>query len=695
VLVQAAVAAGARAAIPGADDPNTYTFHRFRQERLDFNRRTLVEAYKKVGHRDPKWDDDAIQALELLSQFFADGSVEPIYQKPGGPGPDDILKHVDGAVAAGCDDAIVVYARGAMLHERGDVQAAKPVLAEALELAKQSQYPPFRVGAIASRLSRLFDPNQNRAARTTAASLARTALEFGEKSITRAVVANDHRHVLATLEETFEQAPTDVKQKFVAAIEAQKDADPWMLHLFKGKLHVTQAWDARGDGPARTVRDEGWQRFFEELTKAREHLAKAHDLHPQYPEAASQMIVVAKGAGSRLNETGRDWFDKAVKAQFDYYLAYDEYVESIYPKWGGSYEQMVEFGRECARTRRYDTYVPYQLVRICEKINDDGARDLAIFKNPRVYPHVSRMLEEFVQQGPKHLQHDWARTYHLGIAWRAGQYRDAAALMQKLGDKLVPAALEKVRGSAPLVTSEVQAMTSKHAPALSRAETAFADGKNYPAAIAAYADVLADMDKENDQTGRLFVRYRLRQFQIEKDFYDGKEISLTPAEDFVPWYAETGDWKRGDDGTLVGSTKGDGRNARILCNADFGDRYELTAKVHWGNPQTELAALFVGVLQPYGSYASIGRHGDVFLASGMDSKTLAHPVEDVNRLTVRVNGWQMSAKLNGQEVGGVRMRRWLIKEVRIGLGIPREVPGWAVRFSDVKIQMIGAAGDEN
>ena len=680
----------ARAAIPGADDPKAYTYYQFQKERLEFGRRTLVQAYTSAGSRNPAWDEQAVQALDLLARYFANGSVEPLY-KAEVPGHEEVLKAAEAAIAAGCDDPMVFYAQGAMLHDMKRLEAAKPILAKALELAKVSKYGPYRTGTMAARLATFFDPKRNPADRDRAAALKSTALELAEKAVTRPVAGKDQRQILLWVDDEFDQAPISAKQKFVAKIEADPQTDPWMLHVLKGKLHIRQGWDARGSGFAGTVTDQGWKVFREELAKAREHLTKAHELHPEYPEAASYMIEVAMGASERQGET-REWLDKAARAQLDYYPAYNNYVWSIYPRWGGSHEMMFEFGRECADTGRYDTYVPYQLIRICERINNDRGKDFSVYRIPEVYRGVKQTFEEMERKAPKHLDRAWYQTYHMGIALRAGQYGEAAALLQKVGENARPDALALVGGSAPFVLSEVHAMTSKRAALLTEAEAAFAGGQNYPAAISGYQDALAAMEKDKEEGGQLFVRYRLKQLVIEKDYYDQKEVSLTPGEDFAPWYVQSGDWKREKDGTLVATTQEGGGGARLLCKADFGNDYELTAKVEWGDPNVSLASILVGVMDPYWSHAGLGRGGEVFMASGMESKRFPQEINQVNHMVVRVNGGRMSLKLNGNQVGEIRMRRWQSKDVKIGLGIPNDQPGWTVRFSDVKIKLLGAGG---
>jgi hypothetical protein len=357
------------------------------------------------------------------------------------------------------------------------------------------------------------------------------------------------------------------------------------------------------------------------------------------------------------------------------------------------HEQMFDFGVECLKTGRFDTYVPYQLMKACERIDYDAGKDFALYRDPEVYRTVHSMFQQFQSKAPKHLDHAWYQTYHMGIAWRAGQYRDAAALLQTLGEHVRPNGLEMVQGWPPFVISQIQAMTSKHAPRISEAEADFAGARNYAAAIGQYQDVLGAMEKLKDDPGLLFVRYRLKQLQVEKDFYDGKEVSLTPGADFSPWYVQAGDWKRDKDGALLGATKNDGERARLLCNADFGPSYELSAKVQGPDPQSAMAALYVGVSGSYFSYAGIRGQGEVFIVSSYESRTVPQQLQETNELVLRVNGKQMSVLLNGKSVGQIHILP-PTRNVRVGLGIPTQDAGCSARFSDVKIKLLGAVGEK-
>jgi hypothetical protein len=487
------------------------------------------------------------------------------------------------------------------------------------------------------------------------------------------------------------------KREIVQLMAADPATDPWMLHLFSGKYHIRAAWTARGGGWANTVTDEGWKGFFDHLKQAREHLVKAHEMHPEYPEAATAMIEVAMGTGGRDGDGMREWFDKAVKAQFDYFPAYNNYVWAIYPRWHGSHEEMFEFGLECLQTQRFDTGVPYQLVRICERINRDGEDDFSFYAVPQVYQAITSMFDQFEQKAPKHLDHDWYRCYHLAIAWRARRYHDAAELIKRIGH-FDPRPFELVRGWATGALSEIQAMTSRQAETLRDGEQALTRGQDYAAAINDYKLALAELQKEKDHPGLLFVRYRLKQLEIERDFWDGKEVSLIPpaGQLMAPWYPTAGDWKPAQDGALVGTTRDDGQRARLLCNADFGPSYELSGKVDWSAPgDGNLASLYVGVYAEQWSHVGISRRGEVFAASAYESRTWPQQLKnDVNEITVRVNGARMSVKVNGTDVGEIRIPVTATRDVHVGLGIPTQHPGCVVRFRDVNVKLLGAAGGE-
>lgn len=94
-VMPVAPARGDLAAIAAKRD--CYTAHTYATEAIEFNRRTLGEAYKEVGKRDPKWDDAALALLEAASLNFPYRTLGQLYQPKEYP---SVAKCADLAQAA-------------------------------------------------------------------------------------------------------------------------------------------------------------------------------------------------------------------------------------------------------------------------------------------------------------------------------------------------------------------------------------------------------------------------------------------------------------------------------------------------------------------------------------------------------------------------------------------------------------------
>src|SRR5687767_11029164 len=86
-------------------------------------RRTVAEAYETAGRRDPKWDAPARETLRVMSLIWAD--------LPAGVpnGPRHAFDLAGKAVAAGCDDPMIVY-----VHARMYDVAVRKSMDEAVKL---------------------------------------------------------------------------------------------------------------------------------------------------------------------------------------------------------------------------------------------------------------------------------------------------------------------------------------------------------------------------------------------------------------------------------------------------------------------------------------------------------------------------------------------------------------------------------
>ena len=118
---------------------DTASIQKRRREFLEWNRRTLTDAYDKVGKKDPKWDKLAHEALEHAARLFSLQLDPPVRMA-------EIYRPSKAAVDAGCDDPLVVCllnrsARGKNYPGQEEMIRRMKVSGKALQA---SQYPAIR-----------------------------------------------------------------------------------------------------------------------------------------------------------------------------------------------------------------------------------------------------------------------------------------------------------------------------------------------------------------------------------------------------------------------------------------------------------------------------------------------------------------------------------------------------------------------
>ena len=277
--------------------------------RADFNREQHAWFAEKLrgdfeahGKRDAPW---AGSYREFLADWAA--AASDFY-------PPATMERLDGRaaelVAAGCDDPVFGLLRGGIDVARG---RPKPALEAFRRLAdvQRAGYPALYAG-YALQWSRQAQaaidpakaavPNIDTAAHEIALAIARDpSFAAGHQRIYIDSYMPASDQLLAVAAERFAKPDSGV--------------GPWVTAIVLGRDHVRRAWKARGSGFADTVAPAGWKGFHEHLAAAREQFTRAHEMHPEWPEAAGEMITVSLGDGS---DEERLWFDRAVTAQFDH-----------------------------------------------------------------------------------------------------------------------------------------------------------------------------------------------------------------------------------------------------------------------------------------------------------------------------------------------------------------------------------------
>jgi hypothetical protein len=208
----------------------------------------------------------------------------------------------------------------------------------------------------------------------------------------------------------------------------------WAKETILADLEVRWAWRIRGGHWAHLVKEDSWKGFVEHLELASKHAEKAYELRPDRPEAPSKMLIVHMGLSSGPIKL-REWFDRAIKAQFDYAGAYVGLANACSTRWGGNDEMVLALGCRFAETNRYDTDVPTQLFYACKRIAIERADARSVFSHPQVKEAVIGYAKAMLDQ-PEAEPSRTLRNQSLAAisAWLAGD------------DALAAAALKKTRG---------------------------------------------------------------------------------------------------------------------------------------------------------------------------------------------------------------------------------------------------------
>jgi DNA-directed RNA polymerase subunit RPC12/RpoP len=319
---------------------------------LDFNLKTTVGAFEKIGKKNPKWNKAVLAALDGGARVFTSAKYYNGYnfQK--------LYPFTKEAIDAGCDDPLVLY-----LHARSTPYGLRDgqftaddenrIIAAAWAMEK-SKYPAFRrlvalnygLGAL-RRLKLDSEPAQKEFQRMFAAfldQLHQTAREGGGdpriKDFIYIYTVELHRWRMQQLKNG---------ETTLAWVEEQLKSTPaleWARLQWRGEFYLSFAWQARGNGYASEVTEDGFRLFGERLQESGRCLESAWKMNPSSGPAAATMLTVTKGLGGDY-DTMKTWFARAMQADPYNLLACQNMMDYLDPKWGGSQEKLLAFGRAC------------------------------------------------------------------------------------------------------------------------------------------------------------------------------------------------------------------------------------------------------------------------------------------------------------------------------------------------------------
>jgi hypothetical protein len=665
---------------------NATTERDFRQRVLEFNLRTMVDAYQQVGDRSPAWDDTALHVLRGYAAAFARVTDRPTDSA--------LLADANKALAAGCTDPLVLYCCGAALQTSGDEARAGSLLTRSLEGLRKSRYPRIRAGFAALRLANM---NEGRGPRRSAATQWQTGRDLLAEAVADgAYRKGEERVLLFHLTEYVEEMPQRECSQLYQQLSAAKNVDPYVAAVFGGKMEVNAAWDARGDDWASEVTEEGWRAFRQHLAKAEELLTEAWQAHPEYPEAPAEMIRVSSGLDG-YSEDARMWFDRAIEAEADSYDAYHTLLWFMCPRWGGSHEEMYQFGLECAKTGRFDTETPLWFVRALWEISDDLEGDENEFwLLPQTRKVVREVFDGYASSSLTQVEKQRLQLLHAGAAWYIGDYEEATALFESVTWGGGAAEFDRLYGAFPRTARAESQLFSGPAAADALHAQELLDDEAWQEAAKAYASVISHAGLP--ASALAIAKERLAKARWHADYESGKWVRLPLGPSLSAWDIDKGKWSVAADGALVGAPQIDG--AWIMCQTDLGPRAEFRGTMEFAPAEdADYPAAGVYFAWPdaeeweFVSFmASIPRQKARLRANQGKRGERFAPAEVRDQNTFAVSLWDntITASLNGKPVyKGTRFRTDKGEgEVLAGVGSERGGDGAVVRFRDMEVRKL-------
>ena len=400
------------------------------KERLAWNLETLVEAYDQVGTKDPRWDAAARDVLRAFAELRSGGGEEVSSRLPG---------LARAAAEAGCTDPLVAYL--VLRFTRAPFESADESLATdyrrvAAELAR-SKYTPVRKYYVAVRAAQAWksahrsDPESVH----VYGPLREQAFGFlGQTLQLPDIPAEEALDAVADFYNIIWSNTVEQDQFLPTLIEGMSKRWPenGRALLLRGRAQVRLAWNRRGNGYASTVTEEGWKGFNKHLATAERNLAESWKQDPASAWAAVEMMKVQLGKGAD-HARMKLWFNRAMQADPACYDAAHSMAWYLQPKWHGSAEEAIAFGRQCVASKVWKGRVPLVLVEAHQMLANDNATGLKekYWPRPGVWSDVKASYDRFLELNP---ESTWALQELAAYAHKCRQFGAFLDLLPRFGE---------------------------------------------------------------------------------------------------------------------------------------------------------------------------------------------------------------------------------------------------------------------
>jgi hypothetical protein len=207
-------------------------------------------------------------------------------------------------------------------------------------------------------------------------------------------------------------------------------------HVIKASILNDAAWDIRGTGYSETVSDGKMRRFQTLITMAETMLVIGIDKGSSDPAVASDMLslMIGEGKPAEHDREMTEWFEMARMLDPGSVDPWDRRLSSLLPRWGGSDEAVLAFGRSAFARKEWNTRAPFLLIAAHDWIFRGPPARLGYFERRDVCADVKAVYDGFLAQHPRAVT-DRSRYVRRLVECKA--WSDADAQLTQLGDRVV------------------------------------------------------------------------------------------------------------------------------------------------------------------------------------------------------------------------------------------------------------------
>ncbi len=396
-------------------------------------RKTWLGSYDQAGAKDPKWDDKARAALSALVENYTT-PAEARAQRM-----DKLSAAFQGAMDAGCTDPLIrnLYLRWSKPGQQLPALERAERAAQIVQDLEGRDYAPAVRFYINLRAAQMMEE------------------AYLEKRVTNWWLRATEVHSkagkgLCQLLEDAEMPSQEAILAFSAFLHSLEKRNPvlnfYYPFLFQPAFeHWAQnpvmcreesyywrryAWAARGTGWASGVSENNFRLFEERLGRAKTALFRSWELDPKDPQTPTDMINVLLGLDEERGEMEL-WFKRAMKLNTNNYTACRHKLWYLDPRWHGSDEDLLAFGKECVASKAWGGQVPLILADAHKAIQaynyTQEPERSTYWQRPEVWPDIQASFDRFFQLNPN------AADHHQNYAFYAYRCQQWDELHRQLG----------------------------------------------------------------------------------------------------------------------------------------------------------------------------------------------------------------------------------------------------------------------